>query len=257
MCHPRFLSHVELQDKYGIQASFLHLLQIRSAIPCSWKQKLIGPAIEDKTPTPLIISSEGVTMELLKQSSKSMSHILIKYLQTNVTSQARWNEIFPTGEPNRQDYWEEVYNIPYKSMRDTKFQAFQFRIIHCFLPCNKYLHNIKILHTGTCTASDTIEHFLFSCPIVQVFWKDIVLWFDREADVQLNVSLRAFLFGKPTTALQARIINFLLVYIKFYIYRQLLQELHVRLQVEKYLNLIKNKPSQFNKWRRIYSALGQ
>lgn len=136
-------------------------------------------------------------------------------------------------------------------MRDTKFQAFQFRLIHRFIPCNKFLRNIRIQRSDTCSfcsAMDTLEHFMFVCPTVQTLWKEIILWFDRKADIQLNVSLRAFLFGVPAATPQAEVINFLLLFTKFYVYRQklfhrgsmslihLLQELRTRLHVHRKLD---------------------
>lgn len=220
---------------------------------------------------PVIYSPDGTEVEILKKSSKFLYSILITYQTAPVTSQARWNEIFPVDPSNQQEHWTEIYRKPYQAMRDTKFQAFQFRLIHRFLPCNKFLNNIKIKRNDTCSFcpdSDTIEHFIFLCPLVQTLWKDIVQWFDRETDLQLNVSLRAYLFGVPKDTPQAKVINFLLIFVKFYVYRQklfhqgslslihVLQELRARLQVEKYLTTIENKPSHFNRWRRIFNALG-
>lgn len=92
-----------------------------------------------------------------------------------------------------------------------------------FLPCNQFLRNIRIKREDTCTFCpevDTIEHFLFTCPIVTAFWKEVTSWFAREADVQLQVSPRAFLFGVPDSLPQAKVINFVMLFAKFFIYRQ-------------------------------------
>lgn len=85
---PRFLSHTEIQTKYRVQASFLQLLQIRMAIPCSWKRKITEPSMQDLTSTSTIAFADGSTVQLLKESSKSLYSILIKYLRTTVTTQA-------------------------------------------------------------------------------------------------------------------------------------------------------------------------
>lgn len=212
---PRFLSHTELTQKYGITVSFLELLQIRSAIPCPWKRKLI---------------------------SQAQQEVVIK----------------PT-----------IYNVV--AVRDTKLQAFQFRVVHRFLPCSKFLKNIRIKEEDTCsfcTGSDTIEHFLFTCPFVCVFWRQLISWFEREADINFNISLRVFLFGIPTTVTHDKVINFVLTFAKFFIYRQklfhagsldlthFLRDLTLRLQVEKYILTLENKQHQFHIWHRIFSALG-
>lgn len=78
-------------------------------------------------------------------------------------------------------------------------------------------------------------------------------WFDKETNSQLNVSLHVFLFGLPDTFPKAKVINFILLFVKFFIYRQklfhhgsmdlthLLRDLRTRLQVERYLTKIEKK----------------
>lgn len=169
------------------------------------------------------------------------------------------------------DHWAKIYKLPYKVARDTKLQAFHFRVVHRFLLCNKFLHNIRIRRDDSCTfchEPDTIEHFLYHCSIVNHFWSDVTEWFNREADIQLNISVRAFLFGVPSTTPHAKVINFLVLFAKFFIYRQklyhqgslslihLLRELRLRLQVEKHLTTLEGKTKNFRKWQRIYNAMG-
>lgn len=268
---PRFLSHTELAHKFGISTSFLELLQIRSAIPCRWKRKLIGPASEHMVIKPTIYNTEKEPLPIVGKSSKVLYYTLVKFLRPIVTSQTRWNQIFPVSDLDRHEYWKQIYKIPYFSVRDTKLQAFHFRVIHRFLPCNRFLRNIRIIGDDTCSfcdASDTIEHFLFTCPTVKTFWRQVVAWFEREADLNLNISLKIFLFGIPTKTPQSKVVNFVLLFSKFFIYRQklfhrgslelthFLRDLKVRLQVGRYLTAIAGKRNHFNKWQRIYSALG-
>lgn len=268
---PRFLSHTELAQKFGIHISFLELLQMRSAIPCLWKRKLTGQAQDNLTVKPTIYNAEKEPIPIVGKSSKTLYYTLVKFLKPNITSQIRWNEVFPIGDLERQDYWKDIYKIPYISARDTKLQAFHFRVVHRFLPCNRFLKNIRIIDNDTCSFcndSDTIEHFLFKCPAVKSFWRQVTAWFERESDINLTVSLRTFLFGIPTKAPQSKVINFLLLFSKFFIYRQklfhkgslelthFLRDLRMRLRVEKYLTTLEGKRQKFHKWQKIYSALG-
>lgn len=265
---PRFLSHIELGQKYGIAISFLEILQLRSAIPCQWKRKLISPARQEINDKPFFYNVEDDPTPVIGKSSKFVYYTLVKFLKPTITSQVRWNEIFPINDQDQHEYWTSIYKLPYKSARDTKLQAFQFRVIHRFLPCNQFLKNIRITREDKCsfcTDTDSIQHFLFTCTLVQDFWRQLISWFAREADIQLT---RAFLFGVPTTLPQASVINFILLFSKFYIYRQelfhqgsldlvhFLREFRTRLQVEKYLNKLENKPHHFFKWNRTLTALG-
>lgn len=251
---PRFLSNTELAEKYGIDASFLHILQIRAAIPCAWQRKIISPADNKIDGSPRIMSMEEQgSVKVIGKTSKFLYSNVIKSLKPRVTSQLRWSEMFPRDDNEKEEYWAAVYRNPYKSVRDTKLQAFHYRVVHRFLPCNKFLQNIRIRRDvicSFCAGSDSIEHFLSLCPIVKSFWKDVWEWFAREVDVQLNIPLRAFLFGVPDQIPHATMINFLILFIKHYIYRQkvfhqgslslvqVLKELRRRLQVEEYITML-------------------
>lgn len=268
---PRFLSHTELGQKYRVNISFLELLQIRAALPCLWKRKLTAAAQQDLTCKPTIYSADGDPVPILGKSSKFTYYLLIRFKSQAITSQRRWNEIFPINEADLSDYWADIYKRPYKTARNTKLQAFHFRVVHRFLPCNKFLSNIRIKRTDTCsfcTGEDTTQHFLFTCPIVQTFLTGVVAWFNRETGIQLNLSVRAFLFGVPDALTQAKNINFILLFTKFYIYRQklfhqgslilthFLSELKTRLNVERSLTTSENRRHHFHKWQRTYAALG-
>lgn len=140
-----------------------------------------------------------------------------------MTSQLRWNDLFPRQLNQQYEYWASIYKSPYKAARDTKLQAFHFRMVHRFIPCNAFLSNIRIRRDDECSfcsATDSIEHFLFYCPIVVAFWGKVVAWFHEETDTQLQVSLRTFRFGVPDDFPNARVVNFTLLFVKFFIYRQ-------------------------------------
>ncbi len=58
------------------------------------------------------------------------------------------------------------------SLRETKIQTFQYRILHRIIPCNKWLHNIKIKDSDSSDyygGVDDILHFFKKCPKVNDF----------------------------------------------------------------------------------------
>lgn len=267
----RFSSHDELNQKYGTNATFLDVWQIRSALPTAWKRKLTGSMIQDFAGTPSFHDSERTAINVLKQSSKQLYYAIILFKKPLVSSQMKWNEVFPVGEDVTQEYWTQIYKRPYQSGRDTKLQSFQYRLCHRIIPCNKCLKNIRIRADDKCMYcqnQDSVQHFLFLCPATRTFWNQICAWLARETDVQIDMSTRSYLFGVPIDTPQDRVTNFLLLFIKFYVYRQklfhqgqfcllqLLRELRLRLQVEKYITKMENKQSRFTPWSKIYEALG-
>lgn len=67
----------------------------------------------------------------------------------------------------------------YKTARDTKLQAFQYKLIHRVIPCNKYLANIRIKPDATCSycdSTDTLQHFFYGCPSVNTLWDTLSSW---------------------------------------------------------------------------------
>lgn len=103
---PRFLSHAEFRMKFGITVSFLESLQIRSAIPCLWKRKLMGPAQQEMVSKPDIYTAEGESVSIIGKSSKSIYCLLIRFLNQPVTSQVRWNDLFPMNDADVPEYWQ-------------------------------------------------------------------------------------------------------------------------------------------------------
>lgn len=94
---------------------------------------------------------EGESTALTGNISRSNYYTMVKFLKPAITSQSRWNELFPRDEDKQQQYWSAIYRNPYKAVRDTKLQAFHFRIVHRFLPCNAFQKKIRIRRDDQCS----------------------------------------------------------------------------------------------------------
>lgn len=268
---PRFLTHVELHNKFGVPASFLQILQLRTAIPVIWKRKIVSSRAQELVVSPTFKKHDSTPLNILKHTSKQLYYDIIRHKKPAVSSQSKWNENFSVTIETQNEYWAEIYKRPYMSGRDTKLQSFQFRICHRIIPCNKFLRNIRIRPDDNCSfcqEQDSIQHFLFLCPDTKAFWNTLCNWFATEVDIQIDMSSRSFLFGISVDRPQDKMVNFLLLLVKFYIYRQklfhqgkfcllqFLRELRSRLQVEKYILKLENKSSRFAPWNKVYMALG-
>lgn len=101
--HPtegRFLSHTEINEKYGLQTSFLDALQIRQSIPGGWRA-LVTPQGRPPESEGLLLSFEpGLSVDIFSSSSSSIYTYLIGNLAKIVTVPAmiRW----PTSCMNAQ-----------------------------------------------------------------------------------------------------------------------------------------------------------
>ena len=74
------------------------------------------------------------------------------------------------------DDWADVFRIPYTCTKSTKLQAFQYQVIHRYIPTKRFLfvrHIVDRPNCFKCNDDDTITHHLFRCPRVLNFWNDV------------------------------------------------------------------------------------
>lgn len=268
---PRFLSDQEIRDSFGVRCSFLNLLQIRSALPATWKRLLVNVSPQSLTPRPHIFAGHQTDLDITGASSKRIYKALVLLKLPPIASQKKWNETFQVEEHSWKEHWQPIYKRPFQSVRDTKLQAFQHKLIHRIIPCNKYLSNIRIKQEDSCPncgEQDTLPHFFYHCSLVHDFWTKITEWLLQNANFDLNPSLEEILFGRPIRSSSDKISNFLFILTKFFIYRQrlfhdtdlnllhILMELRSKIKVEKYICELEGKPYKANMWNPILQALG-
>lgn len=122
---PRFLSHNELAERYNINVSFLQVLQIHSSLPFSWRRLLISKASSDISQLPKIGPFNGSVLDIRNLSSKKLYSNLITRKQQTVASQRKWDlELPPPPERPLSEYWQSNYMAAFKSICETKLQAF-------------------------------------------------------------------------------------------------------------------------------------
>lgn len=77
---PRFLSHTELTEEFGISVSFLNILQIRTALSRAWKRKILNPAVDETDGSPHIFSTD-------EQGGVKVVGKTLKFLYTTIIKQ--------------------------------------------------------------------------------------------------------------------------------------------------------------------------
>lgn len=140
-----------------------------------WKRLLINQAPRSITRALRIGTSKGHTMDVSSATSKKLYKALVTSKRQNITSKQKWANLFPSLETAHEDLWKYVFEAPYR-WRETKLQAFQYKVLHRIVPCNKFLANIRIKQDSTCTFcndSDTIQHFFMECRDTQRFWNSL------------------------------------------------------------------------------------
>ena len=95
--------------------------------------------------------------------------------------------------------WDKIYQIPFLCMKQTKFQCFQYKILHRILPTNNFLFRIGYKDSSKCTFcyihEETIEHLLFYCRHVNKLWNNLQFLCQKYGLFTFNISVQNVIFG--------------------------------------------------------------
>lgn len=136
------------------------------------------------------------------------------------TAQRKWETSIDT---ENQAEWENLYSRTFSITRETKYQSFQYRLLHRVITCNHLLYRWRMREDGVCQfcdGEDTLEHFFYSCPQPRAFWSLVKNWVLAATQVSPYIShltIKEFLLGVPRDFPQALIINYLLLHGRFFI----------------------------------------
>ena len=129
---------------------------------------------------------------------------LYRYISENckirpATIKNRWIEIY--NEMNfENEYWELIYETPFKLTKTSKVLMTQYKIIHRILAVNHNLKKWKKAENDTCdfcNEVDTIEHFICQCPETMKPWASIQTWWKINFQFTIDISILEIIFGLP------------------------------------------------------------
>ncbi len=96
----------------------------------------------------------------------------------NPISINKWTNFFPELDSVSISIWIRIFKLPFRTVRETKLQTFQYKIIHHIIPCNVWLFNLKFKNSkicNYCNEIDTQPHFFLLCEKENHFWN---YWFN-------------------------------------------------------------------------------
>ncbi len=273
----QFLNHIQLYEKYGINCNFLQVLQIRQCLPSHWRQNIYrcNKKLQENSNLCVKIDNRLKMIDVLK--CKDFYWYFIDKEKSTPRCQTKWCESFPELKDVDDSVWERIYKMPYIVSRETKLQSFHFRVVHRILPCNKWLCDITILDTNICNFCDnidTIQHFLYECNCLKLFWQNFFRWWNRispvkiENIVNINELRECILFGFPGDEDIIVALNYCTLMAKYYIYIQKLVKqnsptdfydflvyIKSKLKTELFVCIKENKLHKFDKFSFIYELL--
>ena len=264
-----------MNQKYNIRCNFLNLLQLRQAIPFTWRQILYCSSFKEcKVREEFTIFLNTRRLSFNSIQTRDFYSLFIVKLKREPTCIPKWKEEFPEFNTARDDIWDDIFSLAFKTTRDTALQSFQYKLIHRLTPCQKKLFDMKISDSpkcNFCNKNDTLLHFFLYCPKVKQFWHSLFQWWNNLGNLNIDIESDALqeiiIFGIQANEDVLCVFNFCSLNAKHYIYKQrlfhennvdfyeYLIELKYKLTLEKRICLDSNTEFIFEKYVFLYEQL--
>ena len=192
-----FYSAQEFNTKYNIRTDYLTYLGILHAIPRTWKHKIQNRHLPSNT-----ASSIMTKFQELNNTKKTCRFVYNKLIQKIIETPDRiiqqW-KVNLHGNITDEDIYEAFSHL-YTITSSTKYQTFQFRLLHRILVTNEDLYQWKLKQTDICTFCEeeieTISHLLLECEVTKLFWNNIEEWLYRICDIRIHIPPKDIILGK-------------------------------------------------------------
>ncbi len=133
-----FVDHIALNQRYKLKSSFMNMIQLKSSIPSEWKNKLKQcTKLPQYIPPDNIIKLNNKIITIDKSTCKLFYWLIINTGIHKPTATQNWSDHYPDFNTADSKIWKRIFKLPFNTVRDTKIQTFQYRILHKIIPCNK------------------------------------------------------------------------------------------------------------------------
>ena len=216
----KILPRRTLNQKLNSRLNLMSYNSVITSIPKHWKESLTNKPLDLKMcwPEDIQIKIQNKYVSLKKVKNNEIYRQLITTISKAPTSIETWIETYPFLETHD---WKDSFCLPYKVLKETYLQSFQYKIITRNLNCNYSLFKWKIKNSPKCDSCDmvdTIQHHLFQCNLTKVFWKNVEEWIYRSLEIKFNFTECEIIFGIPfNNDPILEIINYILIIGKWYI----------------------------------------
>ena len=264
------LSVQELCVKYNININLMLYNSITRAIPKHWRVYINNHPPSSEVSQFLhneCIMIDGEPKCIASVSSKYVSQLIIKRIQKPPISIERWIDKFPF--LNDKDF-RMFFKLAHTAVTESKLHCFQYKILNRILPCNESLYRMKIKSSpkcDVCTETESLEHLLYLCNYTKQFWVTLSNWINTCLNMSITLSEVNVLFGIHGNKEENRVLNFVIMQAKWYIYKSKIKEeiifllafftqLKYNAQIEYLIEKMKMKEENVeNIWAKLYSAI--
>ena len=222
--HNSYRTPEQFYSDYGLKTNFLEILQIKQAIPWQWRQLMRNSNYTRENIITDIFIKIKKGAKLIKKTKTKEIYWLLLYTKPNVLERPACELKWEKELQIMFNSFDTIYKVPFTCCKYTKYQSFQYKIIHRIIACNYWLFKMKIHESGICSycpEMDTVQHFFIHCPNTKILWKSLYNWWNSlDVPKVPEFYITNILFGYPENNKYANALNYILLLAKYHIYVQ-------------------------------------
>jgi hypothetical protein len=263
-----FLSALEIEQKYNYKCDVMTYNRLKNTIPQEWRRLVKTMKITEEA----INFKEEIYVKIGKVN-KNINIVKNNEIYWILVNDIRAESIMIDKLQRELNIEEEKCKLVFtmsRVVRNTKIQAFQFKLLYNLIPTNQYLKRITRSDTDICpwcTKTDDIAHYFVRCTALIPFWNSFTNWCQGMLEEEINFTVEDIIVGILTNNEKYDTINACILMAKWHIYKckldhsdaffyKYLCELKYHINIEKSIALKNNKLVEYvSKWQIVENQL--
>jgi len=268
----------EINHEYNLNITFLEYLQLRTSIPFKWQHSLREANLYNREPVndnnndnynTVLKFDIGILPKTIGKISTSELYIfMVNTIHVDIpVTHTKWQSNFE----NTIDF-QKVYTLAKQNAQSTKLYAFQFSILHQYVPHNYKLYNMKLItspNCNHCNSIDSILHRFIECKDIKSFWRQIINYFNTIHNTNFILHPENIIFGMVLNTHDPiiYILNAFILLGKYWIHICRIKEntphiqgflymLRKYMENEKYIHTLHNTYHKYtSRWEQLHNNL--
>ena len=238
-----FLSYSEFIQKYDLKCNFLIYFQVVSAIPRHFVESARANPTDrsDMLLNSMFQFSPEISLNLTKMKNRDYYWLLINKEPVELKALSKWERDLQIDQESLKTFFSRSKCV----CKDNKLKEFYFKLLHRIVVTKKELFLFGLAEDAKCPyceMNDSIIHTFHSCNWSQLFFLEVIKWFNKENVTSVGLLPTELIFGMKvdTSSKESNIIrklNFTFLYAKYYLYNQKL--MHGEISVNEFVANLK------------------
>ena len=171
----QLMSLSEITDTYAVNLNYLDYFSMITAIPDKWKKVIGMMTVNINELTLMDCCLVEKIVEFKKVSKYAYDDLISRADNSDIIH--KWNSVLDKQALDQGFQFGKITQI-------TKYQSFQFRLMHKAIWLNPGLYYSGLSKTKNCSfceeVKETYQHFFYKCQYVKALWNDLDANFQKK-----------------------------------------------------------------------------